>query len=301
MAEVKNTLQSSAANTTKMTVSKYLATEGVRKMINSTLGDPKLAQRFVADLTSAASVNSELQDCDKNSLLSGALLAQSLSLSVSPSLGLCYLVPFNDKKQNQKRAVFVLGYKGYIQLAMRSGYYKDIDSIEVREGEYLGRDPETGKPRFKFIENDDERSAKPVVGYMAYFEYINGFQKILYWSKNKMVDHADQYSAAFSKNGVKGKKVSFADYEAGKVPEDEKWKYSSFWYKEFDAMAKKTMLRQIISKWGIMSIAMQNAYEKDNEVLDEDRTESDGSAVDDFFEETTTTVSPEDYTVSEEK
>ena len=66
-------------------------------------------------------------------------------------------------------------------------------------------------------------------------------------------------------------------------------------------MAKKTMLRHIISKWGIMSIAMQNAYEKDNEVLDEDRTESDGSAVDDFFEETTTTVSPEDYTVSEEK
>lgn len=189
------------------------------------------------------------------------------------------MVPFNTKvgtdKNGQsvyvKKAQFQLGYKGYIQLALRSGYYKDIDVFEVREGEYLGRDKTTGKYKFEFMEDDDIREDKKVIGYMAYFEYLNGFTKTLYWSKEKMLNHADKYSQAFSKEATKGKypKVSFADFEDGKVPENEMWKYSSFWYKDFDGMAFKTMLRQLISKWGIMSIDMQEAYTKDMAVINE--------------------------------
>lgn len=191
------------------------------------------------------------------------------------------MVPFNVKTGQKdqygqdtymKKAQFQLGYKGYIQLAIRSGQYKDIGVFEIREGEYLGRDKVTGKYKFEFIEDDDKRESLPVVGYMAYFEYLNGFTKTLYWSKEKMLKHADTYSQAFSKDATTGKypKVSFADFEAGKVQEKDMWKYSSFWYKDFDGMALKTMLRQLISKWGIMSIEMQEAYAKDMATIEED-------------------------------
>lgn len=182
------------------------------------------------------------------------------------------MVPFNKtiKKDDGssyqiKVAQFQLGYKGYIQLALRSGYYKDIDVFDIREGEYLGRDKTTGKYKFEFMEDDDEREQRPVIGYMAYFEYLNGFTKTLYWSKTKMLRHADKYSQAFSVEATTGKypKVSYADFEAGKVADKDLWKYSSYWYKDFDGMAFKTMLRQLISKWGIMSIDMQEAYTKD--------------------------------------
>lgn len=119
------------------------------------------------------------------------------------------------------------------------------------------RKPE--KPKFQFVEDDDQRDALPTVGYMAYFEYLNGFRKALYWSKEKMMTHADTYSKAFSRK-------SYEDLMAGKVPESEMWKYSSFWYKSFDDMAKKTMLRQLISRWGVMSIEMTKAMESDNAV-----------------------------------
>ena len=94
------------------------------------------------------------------------------------------------------------------------------------------------------------------------FEYLNGFKKSLYMSKDEMLDHADTYSSAFNKK-------SYADLIEGKIPEKELYKYSSFWYKNFDEMAKKTMLRQLISKWGIMSTEMQKAFEADMAELDD--------------------------------
>ena len=153
----------------------------------------------------------------------------------------------------------MLGYKGYVQLALRSGQYADLDVMEIKEGEYLGKDSLTGKAKFQFIEDDDQRDALPTVGYMAYFEYLNGFRKVLYWSKEKMMNHADTYSKAFSRQ-------KYEELLAGKIPESEMWKYSSFWYKNFDDMAKKTLLRQLISRWGVMSIEMAKAFESDNTV-----------------------------------
>lgn len=246
-----------------------ITTKGYQSLISNTLRDPARARRFTASITSAVAVNPALQECDAGTILAGALLGESLNLSPSPQLGQYYLVPFKQKAKYDRNnrlirpesvtAQFVLGYKGYIQLALRSGQYKDLDVMVIKQGEYLGKDPETGKAKFQFVEDDDQRDALPTVGYMAYFEYLNGFRKVLYWSKEKMMTHADTYSKAFSRK-------NYEDLMAGKVPESEMWKYSSFWYKNFDDMAKKTLLRQLISRWGVMSIEMTKAMESDNAV-----------------------------------
>ena len=261
-----------------------ITTKGYKNLINNTLGDPERSKRFVASITSAVAVNPALQDCDAGTILAGALLGESLNLSPSPQLGQYYLVPFecavkgpDGKKiylfdengnhltdangrwlfESEKRAQFVLGYKGYIQLALRTGQYADLDVMEIKDGEYLGKDSITGKPRFNFVEDDDERDALPVIGYMAYFEYLNGFRKVLYWSRKKMMSHADKYSPAFSA-------AAYKRIQNGEIPDKDMWKYSSFWYKDFNEMAKKTMLRQLISRWGVMTTEMQRAITQDS-------------------------------------
>ena len=246
-----------------------ITTKGYQTLINNTLGDPQRARRFVSAITSAVAVNPALQECEAGTILAGALLGESLNLSPSPQLGQYYLVPFKSKAKYDRqgnllspevvKAQFVLGYKGYIQLALRSGAYADLDVMDIKQGEYLGKDPMTGKPRFSFIEDDDERDRLETIGYMAYFEYLNGFRKVIYWSREKMLSHADKYSPAFSAK-------SFQDIQDGKIAEKDMWRYSSFWYKNFDDMAKKTLLRHIISRWGVMSPEMQTAFERDSSV-----------------------------------
>ena len=253
MATYNNQLQ--AQQKPKFSVA--ITTKGYQSLIANTLRDPARVRRFTASITSAVAVNPALQECDAGTILAGAQLGQY------------YLVPFKQKAKYDRNnrlirpesvtAQFVLGYKGYIQLALRSGQYADLDVTEIKQGEYLGKDSMTGKPKFQFIEDDDQRDALPTVGYMAYFEYMNGFRKVLYWSKEKMMNHADTYSKAFSRQ-------KYEELPAGKIPESEMWKYSSFWYKSFDDMAKKTMLRQLISRWGVMSIEMTKALESDNAV-----------------------------------
>lgn len=283
----------------KQRFSVAITTDTYKDLINNTLGDPARSRRFIAAITSAVAVNPALQECTPQTIIAGALLGESMNLSPSPQLGRYYLVPFESKIKGkdgkpayvmdengkpvkdekgkwkvatEKKAQFVMGYKGYIELAIRSGQYKDMDAFEIREGEYLGKDPETGKPKFRFIVNDEERESRPVIGYLAFFEYLNGFRKTLYWPKNKMMNHANDYSKAFSASAMQL-------IEQGKIPQEEMWKYSSFWYKDFDGMAKKTMLRQLISRWGIMSIEMQQAFENDSAVI---RMNEDGSFAGDY-------------------
>ena len=263
--------------------STMISTPSYQAMIANTLRDPNRQRRFVAAITSAVAATPALQSCNPSSILAGALLGEGLNLSPSPQLGQFYLVPFKckakDARGNQlkdqngedlyeNKAQFVLGYKGYVQMALKSKQYADMDAVIVKEGEYLGRDPNTGKPVFEFISDDAEWQQRPAAGYMAYLEYDGGFRKTIYWSKEKMMAHADRFSPAFSAQALKR-------LEAGEIPDRDLWRYSSFWYKDFDGMACKTMLRQLISKWGILSTEMQAAITQDGQFADCDLKKRD--------------------------
>lgn len=260
---------------TKMGITAFLNQDKVKNQLAQAVG--KNSMRFVSSVVSAVTVNPALQECTNPSILSAALLGESLNLSPSPQLGQYYMVPYENKKEGVKVAQFQMGYKGYIQLAIRSGQYKKLNVLAIKEGELIRFDPLTEEIEVRLIEDEEEREQAKTIGYYAMFENINGFKKAIYWSKKKMLSHADRYSQAFSKDAkemtVRGKKktkVSFADFEAGNYPKEDEWMYSSFWYKDFDGMAFKTMLRQLISKWGIMSIEMQRAYEGDMAEIRED-------------------------------
>ena len=249
-----------------MKLSVYLQNDAVKKQINQVVGG-KNGTRFISSIVSAVQSTPALQECTSPSIVNAALLGEALNLSPSPQLGQFYMVPFDNKKKGCKEAQFQLGYKGYIQLAIRSGYYKKLNVLAIKEGELVRYDPLDEEVEVNLIDDDILREEAPTMGYFAMFEYENGFRKTLYWSKKKMLAHAEKYSFAFYKNG--GAK-SLELLEQGKIPEKDMWKYSSFWFKDLDGMALKTMLRQLISKWGIMSIDLQNAIDKDMAVIHED-------------------------------
>ena len=232
----------------KIGFTSYITSNAITKKINGIIGDEKKGARFISSIVSAVNANPALKDCDHQSIISGALLGESLNLSPSPQLGNYYLVPYNDKNRGQV-ATFQLGYKGYIQLAIRSGQYKKLNVLAIKEGELIKYDPLNEEIEVELIKDELKREKAKTIGYYAMFEYVNGFRKSIYWSKEKMEAHALQYS-----QGYKAKKGY------------------TFWEKDFDAMAFKTMLRQLISKWGIMSIDMQTAYESDMAVINEDGT-----------------------------
>lgn len=283
---VNNSLQKSQK---RLGIGSYLTGDAVKQRINQVIGG-KDGQRFISAVVSAVQTNPGLQECTNQSILSAALLGESLKLSPSPQLGQYYMVPFNDRERG-KVAQFQLGYKGYIQLAIRSGQYKKLNVLAIKDGELIKFDPLNEEIEVRLIEDEEAREAAETIGYYAMFEYTNGFRKAIYWSKKKMLAHADKYSQAFSANGgtVKTRygektKVSYSDYVAGNFDPKDAWMYSSFWYKDFDGMAYKTMLRQLISKWGIMSIDMASAIDADMAVINDDGTkdyvDNDPDAID---------------------
>lgn len=254
-------------NTGKQKFSVAIQSDGYKNLINNTLGDPKRASRFIAAITSAVSVNPALQECDAGTILSAALLGESLNLSPSPQLGQYYLVPFNNTKKGTKDAQFILGYKGYIQLAIRSGQYKKINALAIKEGELVSYNPLDEEIVVNLIEDEEEREKAPAMGYYAMFEYLNGFKKVIYWSKAKMQAHAMKYSKGYAA------KKGYTFWEKG---ED-----------GFNDMALKTLIRQLISKWGIMSIELEKAFEADiqaDKKIDAEFVEV-GQAEQEFFEE----------------
>ena len=199
----------------------YLTNDAVKNQINNVVGG-KNGDRFIASIVSAVQVNSDLQECTN---------------------------PSRNNKKGCKEAQFQLGYKGYIQLAIRSGQYKKLNVLAIKDGELVRFDPLNEEIEVNLIDDEEVREEAKTIGYYAMFEYTNGFRKAMYWSKKKMEAHALKYSKGYAaKKGY------------------------TFWEKDFDGMAYKTMLRQLISKWGIMSIDMQNAMESDMAVIHEDGT-----------------------------
>ena len=243
---VKNSL-TKTESTKKAGISAYLLHDAVKAQINNVVG--KDGQRFIASVVSAVTVNPELQDCSNASILSAALQGESLKLSPSPQLGAYYMVPYDGN--DGKVAQFQIGYKGYIQLAIRSGQYKKLNVLAIKEGELVSFDPLTEEIEVNLIEDEELREKTSTVGYYAMYELINGFRKAIYWSRKKMESHALKYSQGYKKDKEKG------------------WSYS-FWSKDFDAMACKTMIRQLIGHYGVMSVEFETAYTADMAVINED-------------------------------
>ena len=232
------------ATTKKEGIASFLAKEAVKQNVESVVG-AKDSQRFISSVVSAVQTNPALAECSNSSILSAALLGHSLNLPQSPQIGMFYLVPFKNKTGTE--ATFQLSYRGMLQLAMRSGQYKAINVTDIRQGELVSYDPIEDAYEFAPETDINKRIKLPIIGFYAYFEMINGFKKGIYWSKEQIEAHAKKYSATYRKG-------------------------YGLWSTDFDAMAKKTMLRQLISKWGIMSVEMERAYVGDQAVIREDGT-----------------------------
>lgn len=229
-------------NNTKVAGIKQLLDRDVyKKRINEIMG--KKAAPFMASIVNVSNLPS-LKDSDPNSIISSAIVAATLDLPIDQNLGFAYIVPYNTKEG--KKAQFQMGYRGYIQLAMRTGQYKTINAIEIYKGEIKRVNRLTGEIEF----NDDEDliDRDTVVGYMAYFKLLNGFEKTLYMTKEEMERHAKKYSQSYSSQ--------------------KKWVVdSSLWSTDFDGMAIKTVIKRLLSKYGILSVEMQNAISNDQAVM----------------------------------
>lgn len=236
-------------NPQKVGFATFCANPAVKQNIANVVGE-RQTEKFIASVVSAVQTNKALAECTNSSIFSAALLGQALNLSPSPQLGQFYMVPYKDRKTGVSEAQFQLGAKGYKQLAIRSGQYRKIVTSIIKEGELKQYNPITEEFIFEPILDMKVRENLPVIGYYAMFQLNNGFTKELYWSKEKMEEHAKRYSQGYRSDCQKGTQYTF-------------------WSKDFDGMAEKTMIRQLISKWGIMSIDMQKAFESDMGVLNE--------------------------------
>ena len=244
-------------------IASYLSSPSVRENIVNVLGE-KHADAFVSDLVACVQNNSELAKCSNKSIFSAALLSRSINLPLTPQLSYCYLVPFNNKKNENgktvyvKEAVFQMGWKGYVQLALRSNNFRKIIATDVRKGEITGFNPFEDQYDIKPIDFE-KRTAKddkgnylvPIVGYYGKLEMVNGFVKELYISHEEMLDYAKKYSKAYRSD--LDKHTTF-----------------SFWTTKFEDMAKKTVLRQLLGKYGLLTVELEKAYTHDMAIERED-------------------------------
>ena len=209
-----------------------LENESVKKRFNEVLNQN--AGAFIQSLLTIYNGNEQLQKCDARSILAAAGFAATLNLSIAPNLGYAYIVPYNGKAQ------FQLGWKGIVQLAHRTGKYTAINSAAVREGEIRGVDCVTGE----LIKG--ERLSEEVVGYVAYMRLVNGFEKALYMTRAEVEEHALTYSQTY------------------KADKNKNW---SIWAKQFNQMACKTVLKMLLSRWGVLSADMATALQSDQATI----------------------------------
>lgn len=279
MADIGKNLATQAknvvANRKDNGFSAFMAAPVIRSKINEIVGG-KDGQRFITSIVSHVAQNPELQKCEHMTLFTAAMQCEALKLSPSMTLGEAYIVPFKDNANNRIVATFQIGWQGYVQLALRSGQYKTINVIEIKKGELIYHDRLTGQIETKFIEDDEVREQTETIGYYAMFELTNGFVKSMYWSKKKMEQHALKYSKGYASDQKKGTSYTF-------------------WSKSFDEMAKKTMIRQLIGKWGPKSLEMRMGFENDGAVINDDQTPSYVDTIDTVSE----VVNPETGEITE--
>ena len=241
--------------------------------------------QFVSNLTALVANNANLQECEPYTLMFAALKATALSLPIEPSLGMAHVIPYKNKKRGVTEAQFQLGYKGFQQLALRTGQYKRINTTEVREGELGKRNRLTGEIEWNWIEDEAKRLKTPVIGYVNYFILLNGFESTFYMSKEEMDAHALRYSQTYKSTNAYIKE-------------------QSKWTTDFDAMALKTVIKLNLSKNGVLSTELQEAIRADQSVMREENkyeyTDNDEQAIFDAQKAADVAKKFEDFDSAEE-
>ena len=212
-----------------------LNTDTIKNRFNEILG--KNAAGFMSALLNIYNNNNQLQQCDSRSILGAAGLAATTDLSITPSLGQAYIVPYKGKAQ------FQIGWRGLVQLAHRTGQYAALHAGKVYEGQITGFNPKTGEPEL------GEKISDKVIGYVAYMRLVNGFEKTLYMSVEELEQHALKYSMSYGYDKKNNRK-------------------SSPWTTNFDAMASKTVLKRLLNAWGVLSTEMAEVIQGDQSVVD---------------------------------
>jgi len=222
------------------------------------------APSYMTSILSVVNTDKTLTQCEPMSIITGAMTAATLDLPLDKNLGYAYLVPFKDYKNgNVQKAQFILGYKGYIQLAQRSGRYKALNVTPVYEGELISWNRLTEEIDF----DPEKRVSDVVIGYCGHFELLNGFKKTVYWTKQEVENHRMKH------NKMKDKKT-----------------LSGVWASDYDSMACKTVLRNLLSKWGILSIEMQTAEIRDERTMDFDTETNEIKIAEPVFEQSEDTL-----------
>ncbi len=211
-----------------------LQQDAIKRRFETVLG--KKAPGFMSSIISATSANKDLKKADPISIVQSAAVAAALDLPINSSLGFAHIVPY--KKDGVAIAQFQMGWKGFVQLGMRTGQYKTINVAIVREGELISRNRFTGEMVF----DESKKTGDKTIGYVAYFRLINGFEKYFYMTAEEAKAHGKKYSKSFNKE------------------------YSR-WQTDFDSMALKTVIKMLLSKWGILSIEMQTAIQADQAIV----------------------------------
>lgn len=217
---------------------------------------------FVNNIVALVSNNTNLQACEPMSVMFAGLKATALDLPLDPNLGFAYVIPYKNNRENKTEAQFQIGYRGFIQLAIRSGQFKTINVTEVREGELGAFDLLTGEMRFNVV---GDRMERKVIGYAAFFRLSNGFEKTLYMTKDEVEVHAKKYSQTYSSKF-------------------EKVQQNSKWATDFDAMAKKTVVKLLLSKYAPLSVDMISAVTSDQGVITENGVRYVDSSTNDIAE-----------------
>ncbi len=215
----------------------FFAQENIQSKFQELLGQK--SKSFITSLLQVTSQNDMLKDADVKTVYTSAMMAATLDLPINNNLGFAYIVPFRNRKKGIVEAQFQLGYKGFIQLAQRSGQFLTISAVPIYEGQIATNNPLTG-----IVFNFDAKTSDKIIGYASYFKLINGFEKTLYMTKEQIESHARKYSQTF-KNGY------------------------GVWKDQFDAMAEKTVLKLLLSKYAPLSTEMQKSMESDQAVVRE--------------------------------
>lgn len=255
------------------TLQELISSEDVKNRLEEILG--KRASTFATSVLQITNQNAMLKNAVPSSIVGAAMTSATLNLPLNNNLGYAYIIPFNERQKDGSfltKAQFQIGYKGFIQLAMRSGQFKTIHSTDVKKGEIISRDRLSGAIDFEWIEDDIERNKLNTIGYVAYFKLLNGFESTLFMTMTELNGHGKKFSQTYKKN-------------------------FGLWTTDFDSMAKKTVLKLLLSKYAPMSIEMQTARDSDQSSLEWD--EDNKSINTNYVDNTTVEVDKEEERILE--